>query len=241
MSVRLYVEGGGDHNKALQTLCRRGFSEFIRKSGLGGRMPRVIACGGRQQAFESFRTAHDDGGMTSLPVLLVDGESAVNAANPWEHVRHRIGDEWERPPGATEDQLQLMVQTMEAWFHADREELQAFYGNGFRAGALSARAEVEMIPKADLFSGLRAATRDCQKGEYSKGAHSFQILARINPAKVRTRRCGATDCCARSTDCVNRAKSQLLKFRISRCGGTAECPPTRPDGTRVSAGRSGHY
>jgi hypothetical protein len=163
VSVRLYVEGGGDHNKALQTLCRKGFSEFIRKSGLGGRMPRVIACGGRQQAFESFRTAHDDEGMTSLPVLPVDGEAAVHAANPWEHVRHRIGDEWECPPGATEDQLQLMVQTMEAWFHADCEELQA-----------------------DLFSGLRAATRDCQKGAYSKGAHSFQILARINPAKVRT-------------------------------------------------------
>jgi hypothetical protein len=185
VSVRLYVEGGGDHNKALQTVCRKGFSEFIRKSGLGGRMPRVIACGGRQQAFESFRTAQDDEGMTSRPVLLVDAETAVNAANPWEHVRHRTGDKWERPPGAAEDQIQLMVQTMEAWFHADREELQSFYGNGFRIGALSARAEVEMVPKADLFSGLRAATRDCQKGEYSKGAHSFQILARINPAKVR--------------------------------------------------------
>jgi hypothetical protein len=109
VSVRLYVEGGGDHNKALQTLCRKGFSEFIRKSGLGGRMPRVIACGGRQQAFESFRTAQDDEGMTSLPVLLVDAETAVNAANPWEHVRHRTGDKWERPPGAAEDQIQLMV------------------------------------------------------------------------------------------------------------------------------------
>lgn len=186
MSVRLYVEGGGDHNKALQTLCRKGFSEFIRKSGLTGRMPRVIACGGRQQAFGSFRTAHDDEGMVSPPVPLVDSEAEVHGANPWDHVKHRTGDEWERPSGATEDQLQLMVQTMEAWFHADPEELQAFYGNGFRAGALSARANVEMIPKANLFFGLRAATRECQKGEYSKGAHSFQILVRINPAKVRT-------------------------------------------------------
>ena len=149
-------------------------------------MPRVIACGGRQQAFESFRTAHEDHGMTSPPVLLVDGEAAVHDANPWEHVRHRTGDQWERPLGATEDQLQLMVQTMESWFHADREELQAFYGQGFRLAALSARAEVETIPKAELFSGLRAATKDCQKGEYSKGAHSFEILARIDPGKVRT-------------------------------------------------------
>jgi hypothetical protein len=186
VSVRLYVEGGGDRNKALQTLCRKGFSEFIRKSGLVGRMPRVIACGGRQQAFESFRTAHEDGGIATPPVLLVDGEGAVKFPNPWEHVRRRAGDEWVRPAGANDDQLQLMVQTMEAWFHADREELQAFYGDAFRAATLSGRTDVETIPKADLFSGLAAATRDCRKGEYSKAAHSFQLLARINPEKVRT-------------------------------------------------------
>ena len=35
------------------------------------------------------------------------------------------------------------------------------------------------------FTGLQRATKDCQKGEYDKGQHSFQILARIDPAKVR--------------------------------------------------------
>ena len=185
VSVRLYVEGGGDHNKALQTLCRKGFSDFIRKAGMAGRMPRIVACGGRREAFEDFETAQADPGPGLPPVLLVDSESAVNAANPWDHVRQRGGDEWERPPNASDDQLQLMVQTMEAWFHADREELQTFYGQHFRAGALSLRASVEMIPKNELFAGLEAATSNCQKGEYSKGGHSFQILARIDPAKVR--------------------------------------------------------
>jgi hypothetical protein len=184
VSVRLYVEGGGDHNKALQTLCRRGFSEFIRKSGLTGRMPRVVACGGRQNAFNTFLIAQEEPGI--VPILLVDSEETVHAASPWEHVVQRAGDHWQRPAGATDDQLQLMVQTMEAWFHADREELQLFYGQGFRVTALSVRAQIESIPKADLFSGLRAATKECEKGEYSKGSHSFQILARIDPAKVRT-------------------------------------------------------
>jgi hypothetical protein len=32
---------------------------------------------------------------------------------------------------------------------------------------------------------MKQATKDCQKGEYSKGQHSFQILALIDPAKVR--------------------------------------------------------
>ena len=43
MIVKVYVEGGGDRNKALQTQCRRGFSEFVKKNGLAGRMPRIVA------------------------------------------------------------------------------------------------------------------------------------------------------------------------------------------------------
>lgn len=45
MSVKVYVEGGGDHNKALQTQWRKGFSEFFLRAGLEGRMPAVVACG----------------------------------------------------------------------------------------------------------------------------------------------------------------------------------------------------
>ena len=91
VNVRLYVEGGGNHNKALETRCRKGFSEFIRKSGMSGRMPRIIACGGRQHAFEDFRTAHEQQDATSVPVLLVDGEGPVHDSNPWDHVRRQDG------------------------------------------------------------------------------------------------------------------------------------------------------
>jgi len=78
-----------------------------------------------------------------------------------------------------------MVQTMEAWFYADMEELEKYYGQGFRPAALSQRLDIENIPKSDLFGGLQRATQDCQKGPYSKGEDSFKILARIDPAKVR--------------------------------------------------------
>ena len=86
MNVKIYVEGGGD-TRALRTLCRRGFSEFFAKVGLRGRMPRIVASGGRRQAFDD---------------------------------------------------------------------------------------------------GLKAATRRCdKKGNYDKGPHSFEILARIDPVRVR--------------------------------------------------------
>jgi hypothetical protein len=78
-----------------------------------------------------------------------------------------------------------MVQAMEAWFHADKDALREYYGQGLRMAGLSQRPDVENIPKADLFAGLQRATKDCQKAEYSKGEHSFQILALIDPATVR--------------------------------------------------------
>ena len=90
------------------------------------------------------------------------------------------------PQGASEDQIHLMVQAMDAWFHTDKDTLREYYGQGFRVAGLSQRPDVEGIPKADLFAGLQRATKDCQKGEYSKGEHSFQILARIDPARVRS-------------------------------------------------------
>lgn len=55
VGMKLYVEGGGDTN-LLRTACRQGFSEFLKKAGLAGRMPRVVACGGRQDAYDAFCT-----------------------------------------------------------------------------------------------------------------------------------------------------------------------------------------
>ncbi len=76
-------------------------------------------------------------------MLLVDSEGPVSQRDPWEYIRLRIGDGWERPPGASDDQLQLMVQTMEAWFFADRNELEEFYGHDFRSSGLTPSREIE--------------------------------------------------------------------------------------------------
>lgn len=186
MTVKVYVEGGGDHNKALQTQCRRGFSEFFRKAGLEGRMPRVVACGGRRHAYDSFRTAHEGAGENELPILLVDSEAPIAGNDPWEHVRLRPGDGWQRPQGAEQDQIHFMVQAMEAWFHADKDKVAQYYGQDFRRAALKQRPDIENIPKDDLLEGMQQATRSCGKGEYSKGRDSFQILALIDPGRVKS-------------------------------------------------------
>jgi hypothetical protein len=116
VTVKIYVEGGGDHNKALQTQCRQGFREFFLRAGLKDRMPGVVACGGRSRAYERFRTPHENARPDDFPLLLVDSEASVVVQDLWEHVKLRPGDGWDRPQNASDDQLHFMVQAMEAWF-----------------------------------------------------------------------------------------------------------------------------
>lgn len=194
--VRLYVEGGGDAN-GLRTACREGFASFLSKAGLKGHMPRIIACGGRENAYDSFCTALKNG---ERAFLLVDSEAPVATqagdANgqqadllqwlPWAHLKQRIGDEWAQPPGASDTDCHLMVQIMESWFLADSTTLAAFFGDGFDQSKLPGTSTgIEAIAKQTVYTALKAATAHCKtKASYGKGEHSFKILAAIDPKKV---------------------------------------------------------
>jgi len=183
--TKVYVEGGGDSN-ALKTRCREGFTTFLEGTGLKGRMPRIVACGPRGEAYNRFRTAIGQRKSDEYIVLLVDSEEPVSpGTGPWKFLSARTGDRWDKPADAANDDVHLMVQCMEAWFLADKDALARYYGQGFTATALPGDPGVEQIPKDDVVQGLRNATRHTQKGEYDKGEPSFQILAVIDPSKVK--------------------------------------------------------
>ena len=183
MNIKVFVEGGGE-TKALRTKCRRGFSNFFQKAGMEHHKPSVIASGSRRSAFDDFRAAVHRAKKDEFIVLLVDSEDPIAAgSSPWQHLKAR--DSWNQPSDATDDQVHLMVQCMEAWFLADKDTLVTYYGNGFNQNALPARQDIEKIPKNDVLNGLKNATRSgVSKGEYGKGQHSFDILAQIDPDKV---------------------------------------------------------
>ena len=185
VGLYLYVEGGGD-SKLLHSECRRGFREFLLKVGLNGRLPRIVACGGRQRAYDAFCTALRQA--THDAMLLVDSEEPVTSQSPWTHLSQRHADQWPMPSGAGDDDCHLMVQCMETWFLADRWTIIAFFGAGFDAGQLPAEENpLEAVAKADVYSALQRATRRCKtKAGYRKGEHSFQLLARIDAQKVVT-------------------------------------------------------
>lgn len=190
--VKLYVEGGGDA-AALRVACRRGFTSFLTKAGLTKR-PRVVACGGRQDAYESFCTAVQNG---DEALLLVDSEAPIDPKHglgkpetwqPWQHLKLRLGDGcWNKPANAEEPDCHLLVQAMEAWFLADRDTLMSYFGRDFKENKLPAvENPIESIAKQEVYRALKAATHGCvQKGQYDKGTNSFEILALIDPAKVQ--------------------------------------------------------
>ena len=182
MKVKVYVEGGGD-GKSLRPKCRQGFNSFFEKANLVGRMPKVIACGGRDSAFDKFCIALRSKNAEEFIVLLVDSEGPVaDGSGTWLHLGTRDG--WERPDGAEDENAHLMVQCMEAWFLADKDNLAAFFGQGFNRNALPSSQKIEDVAKRDVLEGLRRATRRCKKGEYGKGRHSFDMLEQTDPAKV---------------------------------------------------------
>ena len=93
-------------------------------------------------------------------------------------------EDWDKHSEATDENAHLMVQCMEAWFLADKNALANYYGKGFNENSLPRRIEIEQVPKSDIEEGLKMATRQCTKGRYDKGSHSFAILAELNPEKV---------------------------------------------------------
>lgn len=181
VEAKLIVEGGGQ-SKELRTRCREAFSELMRRAGFGGRMPRIIASGSRDDARDEFENYLKVG---QGSFLLVDSEAPVAVgAKPWAHLKAR--DNWKRPVGAKDDHCHLMVQCMETWFLADVHALETFYGQGFAPNALPHTANIEVVSTKAVLDALERATRGTKtKGEYGKSAHSFKILHEIDPSKLR--------------------------------------------------------
>ncbi|MDE2977561.1 MAG: DUF4276 family protein [Acidobacteriota bacterium] len=185
--VRLFVEGGGDTRGGSRAL-RTGFQGFLGEIREQARAKRIrwnlVMCGSRREAYESFlrETPSSD----EFTVLLVDSEAKVSKA-PRAHLAARPGDKWTSSHQALDDQVHLMVQTMETWLIADAEALGTYYGSHFNRNALPSRQNLEEVPKEEVSSALERATQKTQKGEYHKIRHASDLLALVGPEKVKER------------------------------------------------------
>jgi hypothetical protein len=178
----IYLEGGGDSTQ-LKIRCREGFRKLLAKCGFSGRMPKLVACGGRGAAFDHFTTAHETAATGEYVALLIDSEDAMaDDEAAWAHLAARDG--WDRPQDADDEQALLMTTCMETWIVVDRAALARHYGQKLTTSALPSLANVESRPRHDVQTRLVNATKKCANA-YAKGKRSFEVLGELDPEAIK--------------------------------------------------------
>jgi hypothetical protein len=160
-------------------------------------MPGLNACGGRDDTFGDFIIAHGNKAAGDYVAMLIDSEEPMaDIEEAWKHLQNvKTVNTWNRPKGATNDQVLFMTTYMETWVVADRDALKAHYGSKLQNSALPPLVQLEVRARHDVQDKLEHATRNCSNA-YTKGKRSFEVLAKLTPVVleqhlpsfVRTRR-----------------------------------------------------
>jgi hypothetical protein len=128
--IRIYFEGG--------KLLEPGFDAFFEEIKMRAKERRcgfqLIAGRSGETACRDFEIAlrtHPD----AWNILLRDSEGPADANSSASLCRQHSWDQVQA------DSIFWMVEMMEAWFHADKEALQKFYGSGLKESALEEKYE----------------------------------------------------------------------------------------------------
>ena len=117
----------------------------------------MLPCGNRDAAYDDFCRALKTYSK-AFNILLVDSEVSVPAGKTqWQHLKD-LNNKWECPPGVSDNQCFLMIESMETWLIADMKALKEFYGQGFLPNAIPKAADIESINKKSLLDALEHAT-----------------------------------------------------------------------------------
>ena len=183
--IRLSIEGGakGDSRDKL----RRGFLALLAPLKAQADSKRIrldpVMCGNTQETHKHFeverRTHKKEPGVRCM--LLVDADTKPSdLEKPWEHAReqHHL-DRGE----AADCECHLMVMTMESWLLCDPEAIAKYYG--INQKALPPISQVEQMEGVQQIAALERATRDTTKGKYHKVRHAEDLLAKVDPEKLR--------------------------------------------------------
>ena len=159
VSRTIYLEGGGDSSE-LRIRCREGFRKLLERCGYAGRMPKLVACGGRGAAFDDFKIALANAREGDFVALWIDSEDPMaDVETTWGHLKARDG--WARPKEATNEQVLLMTTCMETLIVADRETLAEHYGAELQESSLPSLQNLEGRSRSAIQDALTHATRKC--------------------------------------------------------------------------------
>jgi hypothetical protein len=142
-------------------------------------MPRLVACGGRDSAFNDFRIAHAQKSSQAFIALWIDSEEPVsNVEATWKHLSNRDG--WTQPIGTEDDQVLFMTTCMETWIVCDRVALKTHFAAELQESALPPLHNLEARSRQEVLNQLMHASRECSNA-YQKGGRSFELLGRLDP------------------------------------------------------------
>ena len=177
VSAVIYLEGGGD-SKALRTCCKEGFRKLLIQCGFVGRLPKLVACGGRGATFDHFVIAQGEGNVDFV-AMWVDSEDLVADLNAaWDHLKARDG--WQQPDGAANEQVLMSATCMETLIVADQATLAEHFNGKVQESALPPLVDLEKRDRHDIQDRLTRATRNCSNA-YTKGKRSFEVLSKLKP------------------------------------------------------------
>lgn len=91
---------------------------------------------------------------------------------------------WDRPDGASDEQVLLMTTCMETWIASDRPTLRKHYGANLQENALPSLQDMESRLRHAMQEALVHATRNC-KNAYQKGKRSFEVLEKLRSEELR--------------------------------------------------------
>jgi hypothetical protein len=183
VNAYIFIEGGaqGPDSKFLKIECQKAFHILLERMGYQKRLPRLVACGARQEVYGRFCIEHSSH-KRGYVAMWIDSEEPVSDPDAaWNHLeRVTTVGRWQRPDKARDDQVLFMATCMETWIIADRKTLETHYGNELQQNALPPLDNLEGRKRHDVQDKLAHATRNCTNA-YKKGKRSYTILGLLNP------------------------------------------------------------
>ena len=130
----------------------------------------------RYDTIQSFRSGLKTEKYDFVAMWLDSEDPVVDNEATWTHLKSR--DNWNRPDGATAEQVLLLVTCMETLIVADRAARVVHYGSKSQESALPPTENLEGRDRHDVLKKLIHATRNCSQ------LPSFKRARRILEAKL---------------------------------------------------------
>ena len=144
----------------------------------------LIAGGSRSEVVKDFlRSCRLQ--PSNVNVLLIDSEGPVSdTASAIGSLRTQ--SYWDESAACNDDQINLMVQAMEAWFIADPVALVSHFGSDFNTKALPNPQNAESVAPDDLTAAIGEGLRNSgrRRRGYDKVADGVILLQLIDDARV---------------------------------------------------------